>query len=460
MELVIIGGGPGGYSAALRAARLGAKVTLIEKNKIGGTCLNIGCMPTKVLLHTTDNYALLKEEAQALALKLGEVELDWGQVQVRKDLVVEQLVEGVKQLLEAAGVKIVYGKASFISPKSIQVEKVSGGLEEITFKKAIIATGSKPIIIPIAGNDLEAVITSEEALSLEEVPESITIVGGGVIGVEFANIFANLGCQVTVVEMLPSLLANMDEDIVEHLEASLEARGVKIYKDARVEAIKQDGDFVNVFIEALDDPVASQKVLMATGRLSNTQELGLDKLGLEMKGASIEVDQLFMTSQKDIYAIGDCTDGVQLAHVASAGGIQVAETLFGQGGPTDFDTTAYCVYTKPELASVGLTEKDALDQGYELKVGNFPLYGNGKSVILGDVSGLVKIISDANSGEILGLHMAGNSATELISTGALALRLEATIDEILTTIYAHPTVSESIQEAAEDVLDKAIHISM
>lgn len=458
MDIVILGGGPGGYTSAIRAAQLGANVRIIEMEDIGGTCLNKGCIPTKVLLHTTEIYSSLKEEGEELGLSLGQVDINWGKIQERKGLAVSQLVEGVKQILESHKIETINGVGRFVSKDKIEVEKEDGHKEIINFDKVIIATGSKPIIIPIPGKDLEGVITSREALDLEEIPESITIIGGGVIGVEFANIFSNLGCKVTIVEMLPDLLANMDKDIVEHLENTLEGRGVGIYKNARVEGIEKVGEKLQLKLDGLEETIVSEKVLMATGRLSNTQGLGLEELGMKMDKGSIVVDKLFKTNIDNIYAIGDCTNGIQLAHVASSAGAQVAETIMGQVKPVDFKTTPYCVYTKPELASVGLTEDEAIEKGYQVKIGKFPLYGNAKSIILGNVTGMVKFVIDNKNGEILGLHIAGNSATELIAIGALAIRLEATVGEILTTIYAHPTVGESIHEAAEDVVGRAIHI--
>lgn len=460
MKIAIIGGGPGGYVAAIKAAQMGAEVVLLEKEYIGGTCLNTGCIPTKVLLHSTEIYHQLKNEAEALGLEINDLKVNWGNLLTRKELVATQLVEGVKNILRTLNVEVVGGYAKFTSNKTIEISLTEGGKRSISFDKAIVATGSKSIIIPIPGNDLEGVITSREAMSLEEIPESICIIGGGVIGVEFANIYSNLGTRVTIIEMLPRLVANMDHDIVNSLEEALADEGVKVYKSAKVLRIDRSGKDLQVTAQFNDDSfqVIAEKVIMATGRKPSGDGLGLEEIGVKVDRGAIQVDSLFKTDVDNIYAIGDCTGGVQLAHVASASGLMVAELIMGERMTMDFRTIPYCVYTNPELASVGLTEQDAEMKGYKIKVGKFPMYGNGKSVITGNVRGMVKIIADENTGEVLGIHIAGNSATELIASGAVAMRLEATVQELITTIYAHPTVGEAIHEAAESVFGRAIHI--
>lgn len=460
MKIAIIGGGPGGYVAAIKAAQMGAEVALIEKEYIGGTCLNTGCIPTKVLLHSTEIFHQLKNEAEALGLEINDLNVNWQNLLTRKNLVATQLVEGVKNLLRVREIEVIEGSAKFTSSKSIEVSLAAGGSRRISFDKAIVATGSESIVIPVPGHDLEGVITSREAMDLEEIPKSLCIIGGGVIGVEFANIYSNLGTQVTIIEMLPQLVANMDQEIVNALEEALIDKKVKIYKSAKVLKIDRTDDGLQVTAQMNDNTfqVKSEKILMATGRKPLGDGLGLKEIGVKVEIGAIQVDKLFKTDVDNIYAIGDCTGGVQLAHVASASGLMVAELIMGERMTMDFRTIPYCVYTNPELASVGLTEKDAIMKGHKIKVGRFPMYGNGKSVITGNVRGLVKIIADEKTGEVLGLHIAGNSATELITSGALAMRLEATVQELVTTIYAHPTVGEAVHEAAESVFGRAIHI--
>lgn len=460
MKIAIIGGGPGGYVAAIKAAQMGAEVVLIEKEYIGGTCLNTGCIPTKVLLHSTEIYHQLMNEAEALGLEMEGLKVNWQNLLTRKELVATQLVEGVKNLLRIGKIEVIEGSAKFITSKSIEVSLAAGGSKRISFDKAIIATGSKSIVIPVPGHDLEGVITSREAMSLAEIPKSLCVIGGGVIGVEFANIYSNLGSQVTIIEMLPRLVANMDQEIVNSLEETLVDKGVKVYKSAKVLKIDRTDNGLQVTAQMSDDTfqVISEKVLMATGRKPMGDGLGLQEIGVKVERGAIQVDKLFKTDVDNIYAIGDCTGGVQLAHVASASGLMVAELIMGERMTMDFRTIPYCVYTNPELASVGLTEEDAITKGYRIKVGKFPMYGNGKSVITGNVRGLVKIVADEKTGEVLGIHIAGNSATELIASGAVAMRLEATVQELITTIYAHPTVGEAVHEAAESVFGRAIHI--
>lgn len=460
MKIAIIGGGPGGYVAAIKAAQMGAEVVLIEKEYIGGTCLNTGCIPTKVLLHSTEIYHQLRNEAEALGLEMDDLKVNWNNLLKRKELVATQLVEGVENLLRVWKIEVIEGSAKFISSKSIEVSLAAGGIKRISFDKAIVATGSKSIVIPVPGHDFEGVITSREAMNLAEIPKSLCVIGGGVIGVEFANIYSNLGTQVTIIEMLPRLVANMDQEIVNSLEETLVDKGVKVYKSAKVLKIDRTDNGLQVTAQMSDDTfqVISEKVLMATGRKPLGDGLGLQEIGVKVERGAIQVDKLFKTDVDNIYAIGDCTGGVQLAHVASASGLMVAELIMGERMTMDFRTIPYCVYTNPELASVGLTEEDAITKGYRIKVGKFPMYGNGKSVITGNVRGLVKIVADEKTGEVLGLHIAGNSATELIASGAVAIRLEATVQELITTIYAHPTVGEAVHEAAESVFGRAIHI--
>lgn len=460
MKIAILGGGPGGYVCAIRAAQLGAQVTLIEDKHIGGTCLNIGCIPTKVLLHSTEVYRLLKKESTALGIEIDNLKFKWDVIQERKDLASTQLVEGVKVLLETNKVNVIMGKGKFVSKKEIEVILDNGEKTSVAFDKAVIATGSSPIKIPIPGIDLDGVLTSTEALDLKEIPESLCIIGGGVIGAEFANIYSNLGSEVSIIEMLPNIVANMDEDIVNCLKEELMEAGVHIYTSGKVEKIEKEENKLKVTMAGLEGSkdVLADKVLVSTGRKPNTKGIGLETLGIDVSEGKISVDGSMKTSVDNIYAIGDCNGGVLLAHEASNEGVVAAENIMGVFSPIDFNTLPYCVYTKPELASVGLTEEEALDKGYDIKIGSFPLYANAKSISMGDVNGLVKFVVDSKTEEILGLHMAGHSATELIAVGALAIRLEATIDEIITTIYAHPTVSESIYEAGLAVNEKAIHL--
>ena len=457
MHVVVIGGGPGGYVSAIRAAQLGAEVTIIEKKYYGGTCLNVGCIPTKVLLHTSEIYSTLLHDAEALGLSIGKVSLDWGKLQERKEGIVNQLVSGVEMLLKSNDIKMISGQACFTGSHEVMV-KIKGQKDHIIkFDKAIIATGSESIVIPVKGASLEGVITSEGALSLEAVPDSLCIIGGGVIGSEFASLYSELGTKVTLVEMLPELIGVMDHDVVSVLKEALTASGVTILTGTKVEKIERLGD--KLCVTTSKGEIVTEKVLLATGRRPYTEGLSLNDIGIKTDRSAIMVNRdTFQTSLSHIYAIGDCNGGILLAHVASAEGTIAAEHLMKRASGIDMKTVPSAVYTKPELASVGLTEKEAKDKGHLVKTGIFPLYANGKALIMNDTKGIVKFVVDGETDEILGMHMAGPRATDLIIEGGLALRLEATIDEIITTIHAHPTVSEGIHEAAHAVHHSAIHL--
>jgi len=459
MKIAIIGGGPGGYTAAIRAAQLNAEVTLIEKEMVGGTCLNKGCIPTKVLLHTSGVYQAAKN-FESIGIKVTGTKLDWGEVQRRKTEVVNKQVKGVENLLINNNVKKISGEGSFINKNQIKVKESDGSQTIVDFDYGIIATGSKPVVIPIPGIDLPGVITSDEALNLTEIPKSMVIIGGGVIGSEFAEVFSAVGCKVTIVEMLPNIVANMDRDIVSTLVFKFENSGVEIYTDTKVVSISrtEEGLAVNTESAGKSRTFSAEKVLLAIGRKPVTDNLKLENAGVLTNKGTVAVNKNMQTNVSNIYAIGDARGGVMLAHAASSEGIAAVESIMGMKPNIDFNTIPYCVYTKPELAGVGLTEDQARDKGYDVKVGLFPMSINGKAMIEDEQQGLVKYITDNATGEVLGLHISGPGATELIVEGVLAVRLEATIEEITSTIHAHPTVAEALHEAAHAVHNKAIHM--
>lgn len=459
MKIAIIGGGPGGYVAAIRAAQLNAEVTLIEKEHIGGTCLNKGCIPTKVLLHTASKYEDVKKNFKDYGINLTDVQVDWSQLQKRKAKIVRKLVAGVDNLLKNNKITKIMGEGSFINKNQLKV-KTDGGIETVDFDCAIIATGSEPVIIPIPGVNLPGVITSDEVLNLTEVPNSMVIIGGGVIGAEFAALYNAMGCKVTIVEMLPDIVANMDQDIVKPLKEKFTKSGIEIHTNTKVVSISESSEGLSVNTESKGEKevFTAQKVLLSIGRKPVTNNLSLENTGVVTNRGAVVVNKNMQTNIQNIYAIGDSIGGVMLAHVASAEGIVAVDSIMGKKPTIDFKTIPYCVYTKPELAGVGLTEMQAKEKGYTVKTGIFPMNVNGKAMIEAEQEGLVKYVIDAATGEILGLHMAGPNATELIVEGALAVRLEATIDEITSTIHAHPTVGESLHEAAHAVHGTAIHL--
>jgi len=459
MKLLILGGGPGGYVAAIKAAHLGAEVTLVDKKYIGGTCLNVGCIPTKVLLNTTDLYHTIKNDGKNMGILSEKLSVDWEKLMRRKTNISNSLVKGVEGVLASNGVEIIMGEGKFTSKNQVEVIKEDGTKDIVDFDKAIIATGSEPVILPIPGIRGENILTSSEILSLEKLPESLCIVGGGVIGCEFASLFSKLGVEVTIVEMLPGIVQNMDQEVVQYLDFELRNEGVEILTNSKVEKFNSGEDFVEITAATPEGEkiIKADKVLLSIGRKSVVDNVGLENIGIEYD-RTIKINKKFQTNIPNIYAIGDCTGGAMLAHAASAQGIAAVENIIKNKSKMDFKTVPYCIYTKPEVASVGMTEEQVKEKGISYSVGKFPLMSNAKALILGETNGLVKFIVDNSTDEILGMHMAGPKATELIVEGALALRLEATIDEILTTIHAHPTVGEALHEAAHGVHGYPIHL--
>lgn len=459
MKLLILGGGPGGYVAAIKAAHLGAEVTLVDKKYIGGTCLNVGCIPTKVLLNTTDLYHTIKNDGKNMGILSEKLSVDWEKLMRRKTNISNSLVKGIEGVLASNGVEIIMGEGKFTSKNQLEVLKEDGTKDIVDFDKAIIATGSEPVILPIPGIQGENILTSSEILSLAKLPKSLCIVGGGVIGCEFASLFSRLGVEVTIVEMLPGIVQNMDQEVVQYLDFELRNEGVEILTNSKVEKFNSGEDFVEITAATPEGEkiIKADKVLLSIGRKSVVDNVGLENIGIEYD-RTIKINKKFQTNIPNIYAIGDCTGGAMLAHAASAQGIAAVENIIKNKSKMDFKTVPYCIYTKPEVASVGMTEEQVKEKGISYSVGKFPLMSNAKALILGETNGLVKFIVDNSTDEILGMHMAGPKATELIVEGALALRLEATIDEILTTIHAHPTVGEALHEAAHGVHGYPIHL--
>lgn len=460
MKVVVLGGGPGGYVAAIRAAQLGGDVTLIEKSNLGGTCLNVGCIPTKALLQSAKLLHELKESDKFGIEVKGNVEVNWAKVQSRKKTVVNTLVSGVKGLLSINKVKVINGLGKFESKNSISVTSEDGNTQKVEFDNVIIASGSLPFIPPIEGKDLEGVMDSTDALSLKNIPKSMVIIGGGVIGVEFASVYSAFGCKVHIVEMLPFLLPPIDRELGEMVKVNLISEGIDIYNDCKVTKIEKANENLNVAFSKGTEQlnIEAEKVLVAVGRRANIKNLDLDKSGVKIEKGCIVVNDNMETNVAGIYAIGDCNGKNMLAHVASEEGIVAAERIMGKNSKMDYKTVPACVYIRPELASVGLTEEQVKTSGVPYRVGKFPLAANGKALIMGETSGVIKIIADVNYDEILGVHILGPGATDIITEAALALRLECTIEELITTIHAHPTVGEAMREAALAVNKQAIHI--
>jgi dihydrolipoamide dehydrogenase len=459
-NLVIIGGGPAGYVGAIRASQLKANVTLIEKDEVGGVCLNVGCIPTKVLTSTAHLFLSMKR-SDRWGLKTPGINLDFPQVMRRKQMVAQRLVTGVKSLLKANGVNLIKGSATFLDEKVIEVKTDKDKIQKIEADKILIATGSVPIMLPIPGMELEGVVDSTGALSFSEIPKSMLVIGGGAIGCEFAYIYQSFGTQVTIVEMLSQILPGEDQEIVASLRTSLERAGIKIFTDSKVSKIasaKEGKKIITVSSPKGEIDIETEKVLVSVGRKANTKDLGLDKLGIKMDRSNIMVDQHLKTNLPDIYAAGDCIGNYLLAHVAFMEAELAVENAFGAQKKMDYTAVPRCIFTHPEIGSVGLTEKQATDQGIKIKTGKFPFIANGRAQAENETEGMVKIIADANSNKILGAHILGPRATDLIAELTLAMKMGAKTEDVIYTIHAHPTLSEPTREAALKAEGRPIHI--
>ena len=455
-DLGIIGGGPGGYVAAIKAAQLGGTVCLIEKGEWGGTCLNRGCIPTKTLFAVA-NLATQIQEASAFGVNInGEAAIDYSQVLTHKTSVIKQLTGGIAQLLKANGVDTFNGTATLANKNTIVVSKADGTSEQLNAKNIIIATGSEPAEPSVFEIDENQVLTTTGILDLTELPDSLLIVGGGVSGCEFASIYNALGCSVTVLELLPTILATEDIQVIRHIQLFMKRKGITIHTGAKLTQVKKSDAGVTAVLESGEE-LTAQKMLVSIGRRYNTDGIGLEKVGVRTEGGKIVVDARMQTNVAGIYAVGDVASRYLLAHVASAEGKVAAQNCLGDNVEMDYQVIPWCVFTLPEIGHVGMTEKEATDEGYEVKVGRFPYAANGKALGLRETDGFVKTVSDADSGDILGVHIVGAHASTLIHEAAVAVRMGATAVDIAGTVHAHPTLAEMVMESAEAAYDRAIH---
>lgn len=460
-DILIIGAGPGGYVAALRAAQLGARVVLVEKDQVGGTCLNWGCVPTKALYHTAELLDGTRE-LEPCGISTGPLTFDLAKAMAHKDRIVQETVNGVKNLLKRRGVQVLYGQAAFTSPTEVAVTGTDGTVQSWSARRVVVATGSQSAKPPIPGLEGPGILTSTEALALTEVPKRLLVIGAGVIGLEFACIFAHFGSQVTVVEMLPRVLPTEDEEISKLLAWSLDQIGIKIWVAHTVQQVRRgDAGELIARIGAEGKPaleISADAILVAVGRKPYTEGLNLQAAGLrpESTGA-VAVDGRYQTAVPGIYAVGDVTGRYYLAHVASMEGETAVENALGANKQVDYRAVPRCTYTFPPVASVGLTETEARQAGYSVIIGRFPWSASAKARIEGAVNGLAKIVADAHSHEILGVHIVGEGADTLISEGVLAIALECTLEELENLIHAHPTLSENIREAALVGLGRPLH---
>ena len=450
----IIGGGPGGYVAAIRAAQLGGTVCLIEKGEWGGTCLNRGCIPTKTLF----SIAHLAEQVQNNpAFNIPDSTVDYANVLTHKTEVIQKLVGGIGKLLKANKIDTINGIASLENKNTIIVNKSDGSTEQVNAKNVIIATGSEPAEPPIFEIDETQVLTTTGILNLTELPESLIIVGGGISGCEFASIFNALGCKVTVLELLPTILATEDVQVIRHIQLFMKRKGITIHTDAKLTEVQKSDEGVTAVLES-GERLTAQKMLVSIGRRYNTEGLGLEKIRVRTENGKIVVNEQMQTNIPNIYAVGDVASRYLLAHVASAEGKVAAQNCLGEATEMDYQVIPWCVFTLPEIGHAGMTEKEAKDEGYEVKVGRFPYGASGMALGMGEADGFVKTITDTDSNDILGVHIVGAQASTLIHEAAVAIHLGATAMDIAHTVHAHPTLSEMVMESAEAAYDRAVHV--
>jgi dihydrolipoamide dehydrogenase len=458
-DLAVIGAGPGGYVAAIHAARSGLRTALIEKGALGGTCLNRGCIPTKAMLHGGEVFRTVESAGRFGILLDEKPRWDLGKLYTYKDKTVRKLRSGVKGLLKYHKVDVITAEARLTGPHAVTCES-EGKSRTLTAADIILAAGSRPFIPPVPGIEDIPYWTSDTLLEENrELPESMTIIGGGVIGVESATILNDLGVRVTVVEMMPQLLPRMDSDAAAVLEKELTKQGIRVYTAASVEEVKQNGEEVicrvKVGGETID--VASAALMAAVGRKAAVDNLGLEEAGVKLDKGCVTVDANLLTSVPGIYAIGDITGGWMLAHAASAQALKAVDHILGRENYTNLEIIPACVYTRPEIASVGLTRDEARQRGIETAEGVFPMKADSKAVIIDETAGFIKIITDKATGAVVGAHLIAPRATDIIAEMALAVSAELTVEEVFSTVHPHPTISEAVMEAAHAVENLAVH---
>jgi dihydrolipoamide dehydrogenase len=468
-QVVVIGGGPGGYVAAIRAAQLGFETAVIEKERLGGVCLNWGCIPTKALLESAHILEHLRKAA-SFGLKAENVSAEFEQVIKRSRSVADQMAKGVEFLMKKNKINVIAGSASLIDKNTIEVKNEKGEVTTYGADYTILAVGATNKALPFLPYDGTKVLNARDAMSQKSVPKTLAIIGAGAIGVEFADFYASMGSKVTLIEFQEHLLPNEDVEISQILEKSFKKREIEQYLSYAVETATVGGDSVELVLQdrksAKKEKLSFERVIVGVGIAPNTTNIGLENAGIKTKNGFVEVGLGYRTTIDNVYAIGDCIPTPSLAHVASAEGIRAAEDISIRSGnphklstyPLNYDYIPGCTYCHPEVASVGLTEAKALAQGFELEIGKFPFTASGRAQAQGDTTGMVKIISDKKHGEILGAHIIGGAATEMISELTLGANMELTVKELAMTIHAHPTLAEGVMEAAAAVLGEAINI--
>jgi dihydrolipoamide dehydrogenase len=458
-DIVVVGGGPGGYVAAIRAAQLGFSVAVVEKDKLGGICLNWGCIPTKALLRNAELYRHFKDSEEWGISHTG-LKFDFPKIIKRSRDVALRNSKGVEYLFKKNKVELISGSGKIVGRGKVELSKNGTPVETISANHIIIATGARPRSFPNIPVDGKKIITSSEAMVLQQVPKSMVIIGAGAIGVEFAYFYNSFGTKVTVIEMMPNILPQEDKEISKLLESNFKKDGIDIFTDTRVVSVSAEKDVVTkVSSKEGDKQFTSELALVAIGVQGNVENIGLETLGVKVEKSWIQVDDFSRTNIPGIYAIGDVAGPPWLAHVASREGVVCVEAIAGKNPvPIDYENIPGCTYCQPQVASIGMTEERAITSGREIKIGRFPFTASGKARAIGETDGLVKLIFDAKYGELLGAHILGSEATEMIAELGVAKALETTAPGIFNTVHAHPTLSEAIMEAAENAYGHSIHI--
>jgi dihydrolipoamide dehydrogenase len=466
VDAVVIGSGPGGYPTGIRLGQLEVKTVVVEKGEPGGVCLNVGCIPSKALIHAAKTFEKLSHSSDMGISVAQAPEVDMAKMQAWKGGIVSKLTGGVKQLVKANGSTMVFGTAR-LAPGAgglhkVVVTKSDGGEDIFETKNVVIATGSRPVAIPGFEVDQQVILDSTGALDLDEVPERLVVIGGGYIGLELGTVYAKLGSKVTVVEAMPNLLGAMDTDCVKMVARKLKKMGVEVMLEAKAKSWAEKDGRVTLTVTAKDGsevPIDCDKILVSVGRRPNTEDLGLDTVGLELDARGyIVVDKKLRTNVPGIYAIGDVIGGMMLAHKATKEGEVVAEIIAGHNEELDIRTMPAVVFTDPEIASTGMTEEEAKKAGHEIKVGKFPFAALGRALSVNDTDGMAKVIIDAKTEEVLGVHIVGNGASDLISEAALGIEMGAVARDIALTVHPHPTLAEAVKEAAAAAVGEAVHI--
>jgi dihydrolipoamide dehydrogenase len=459
-DCLILGSGPGGYVAAFRAAQLGLKTAVVEKDdKFGGTCLHVGCIPTKALLQNAEVYSYVMN-GKEYGLSFSDVKFDWAAAMARKDKIVLKHAKGLEMLMKKHKIETIRGYGRLAGGGKVVVEG-GGGKREVTARGIVLATGSEARLLPGMQADGETILTNREILSLQRIPKSLMVIGGGAVGVEFACIYRTFGAEVTVLEMLPRLAPLEDEDISAELAKSFRKQGIAVHTNAKVEKATRHGGTVGVEFTAdgKSQKLEAETLLVGVGRKPNTEDIGLDKTRAQVERGFVHTGKFMETAEPGLYAIGDVVAGSpQLAHMASAEGIVAVHHLAGKGvRPIRYEHVPACTYTHPEIGSVGLSERQAREKGHTVKVAKFPFLGNSRATILGAHEGFVKVVADAKHGEVLGVHIIGPLATEMIAEATLALTHGATLDSLVETIHAHPTLAEALWDGANAALGMSIN---